>query len=126
MRIWLAAVLLLVVATAPAKAQELARVQRTAVVRMPEFMSLQARGIVEEQRTDGVNVKKVLLSVSANRSWRLQVEPSCDSDCKLPEYRVINGQGASAHQKLVVVEVFWRAGEKPPAVEKFAYSLVAI
>ena len=126
MRIWLAVISLLVVAAVPAEAQELARVQRTAVVRIPEFMSLKAEGVVEEERAGGVNVKKVLLSVSANRSWRLQVEPACASECRTPEYRVIGGQGASAHQKQVVVEVIWRDGERPPALEQLAYSLVAI
>ncbi len=126
MRIWLAVVSAIVAAATPVEAQELARVQRTAVVRIPEFMRLEARGISDEQRADGVNVRKVLLSVSANRAWRLQVQPTCNSECKVPDYRVLGGQGKAAHQQQVVVEVFWRDGDKPPAVHELTYSLVAI
>ena len=116
---WLAVVALLASASALA-GQELARVEVTATVRVPAFMSLERASSYEFTRADGMRVRQVRLLVSANRSWRLEVSAQRDD----VQYTVSKPTGRAAQREEVVVEFVWKDAESAPEPDEFAYSLV--
>jgi hypothetical protein len=125
MRIWLAAIAILFCYGAPLEAQELARVERTFRVSIPEFMIIEAGEVQDELRRDGTYVRRVTLYVTANRSWRLQIERVCEGDCASAEYEVSRVSGSAAQQQEIVVE--FSAGDESslPRAEDYAYSLIS-
>ena len=127
MRLWPWAVVLMVMAPAgAAEAQVLARVETRASVRIPEFLLLEHGDVEETTRPDGSKVRVVKLYVSANRSWRLDVQRRCGSTCAPVRYQVSRTQGGSAKGAEVVVEFVWPRNEKPPAPDEFGYVLTGV
>ena len=120
MRFWLLAALTLLGSTSPMAAQELARVEVTASIRVPEFMSIERASAHEYTRADGMRVRRITLLVSANRTWRLEVSSERD-DVK---YTISKATGRAAQREEVVVEFVWKDTASAPP-DEFAYSLVS-
>jgi hypothetical protein len=120
MRIWWLAVAALLASTSALAGQELARVEVTATVRVPEFMSLERVSAYEFTRVDGMRVRRVTLLVSANRTWRLEVSAQRDD----VQYTVSKPTGRAAQREEVIVEFVWKDAEEAPRPDEFAYSLV--
>ena len=108
----------------PLSAQELARVEATATLRIPEFMIVERDAVVEETHAEGMHVRRVTLLVSANRSWRLEIERLCASACAVMRYKACHAEGRAAHREKIVVEFAWRDSERAPSNEEFEFLLV--
>lgn len=121
MRIWLLAALTLFGSASSLAAQELARVEVTASVRIPEFMSLERSAVTESTRADGMRVRRVTLLVSANRMWRLEVSPSRAG----VQYTISKATGRAAQRQEIIVELVWKDAELAAEANEVAYSLVA-
>lgn len=123
MRIWLLLLALLSLAS-PSAAQQLARVETTARVHIPQFMTLESGGTSADTLIDGHYLRRVTLYVSANRSWSLLVQRHCSKPCEGIEYRVSRSAGRAANGEAIVVEYSWRSGGRGPRAGDFSYSLI--
>jgi hypothetical protein len=108
----------------PALAQ-LARVEVTARVRVPEFMFIERGPVTESTLENGQHVRRVTLLISANRSWRLEVARLCVNSCTTAQYRVSSNSGKPGNAQQVVIEYFWDANTAVPPPDEFQYLLVA-
>ena len=125
MRFLLCGMITILLASAvPLPAQQLARVQATASLRMPEFMIIEPGLVVDQTRPDGTRVRRVTLLVSANRAWRLEVKRSCAASCPPVRHEVNRQRGRAVQREEVVVEYSWRSPEPAPKPEEFGYSLI--
>ncbi|HEY0673922.1 MAG TPA: hypothetical protein VGD27_16715 [Longimicrobiales bacterium] len=123
MRIWLLLVAWLLLAS-PIAAQELARVETTARVRIPPYMILESGETSADTLIDGHYLRTVTLHVSANRSWSLQVQRHCSDSCEGITYRVSRPTGRVAHGEAIVVEYVWRSEGRGPRAGEFSYLLI--
>lgn len=122
MRFWLFSIPLLLAAS-PLASQELASVETSAHVRIPDFLSVKAHTVTEVQRADGTRVRRVTLSVTANRQWMLQVVRTCNEDCSDVELRISSPNGKPGRDQQVEVEFVWGAGQRAPSHREFEYLL---
>jgi hypothetical protein len=121
MRFWLLAVITFWASVSSLSAQELARAEVTASIRVPEFMSLERVSAFEFTRADGMHVHRVTLLVSANHTWRLEVLAERPD----VQYTVSKQSGRAAQRQEVVVEFVWKDGGRVVRTDEFEYSLVS-
>lgn len=122
MRFWMSAIPLLLAAS-PLASQTLASVETSAHVTIPEFLSVKGGSVTEAELADGTRVRRVTLSVTANRKWTLQVVRTCNEDCGDVDYRISSRSGKSGTDQKVEVEFVWGAGQRAPTLEEFEYLL---
>lgn len=122
MRQFVLALVFLCFAT-PAAGQELARQVVTVQVRIPDVMKVEIGDESHFVRADGKHVRRVMLLVTANRRWRLDVQRSCTSDCSTAGYAVSMPTGGPGASQPVIVECVWEAREAAPSATEFEYSL---
>lgn len=120
-RLFLIASLLL---ASPVAAQELARVETTARVRIPPLMTLESGETSADTLIDGHYLRTVTLYVSANRSWSLQVQRHCPDSCEGIVYRVSRPAGRAVNGQAIVVEYSWRSEGRGPRPGDFSYLLI--
>jgi hypothetical protein len=122
MRFWLVSIPLLLAAS-PLASQELASVETSAYVRIPDFLSVKPGDVTEAQLADGMRVRRVTLRVTANRRWTLQVVRACNEDCSDVDYRISSPNGKPGTDQQVEVEFVWGANQRAPTLTEFEYLL---
>jgi len=101
--------------TAPAHAQTLAHAEVTAIVRVPDFLSVR----VGETTTIGSHARRVTVYVTANRRWQLSVAHACGT-CVM---RIQDGEGRGGNETPVTIEYEWPEGTAPPDPAQIHYLL---
>ena len=102
---------------APAQAQTLARVEVSATVRVPDFLSMR----VAETAEPGPNVRNVTVYVTANRGWQLSVTNAC-AGCtvrmeSLDAYGSTLLGGDNGNDIPVTIEYEWPEGTDPTQIQ---------
>ena len=101
---------------APAQAQTLARVEVTASVRVPEFLSTR----IGDTAAIGTHARRVTVYVTANRRWQLTVANACVG-CTV---RIEDAEGRGGNDIPVTIEYEWPQGSAPPEPTQIQYVLV--
>jgi hypothetical protein len=101
---------------APAQAQILARAEVTAIVRVPDFLSMR----IAETTAIGSHARRVTVYVTANRGWQLQVANTCAS-CSV---RTEGAEGRGGNDIPVIIEYEWPENSAPPEPTQIQYVLV--
>lgn len=117
----------------PCHAQQLAQARLTLNLQIPDFLALR---VDDAASVTSDNTKRVVVYVSANRTWQLTVDPACGSACKTLRWHVVSAApntnvhdtrvvGRNGNEMPVVIEYQWDAGTRPPEPADLRYLLSA-
>ncbi|MGQ0813260.1 MAG: hypothetical protein ACT4O1_02210 [Gemmatimonadota bacterium] len=114
----------------PAHAQQLARAEVTAHIRIPDFLSMRVGDSTDLSKSS----RRVTVYVTANRVWQLSVAPTCGTSCSALRWRVLSAGVTSTATRVVgrngndipvVIEYEWAEGTTPPSPSELEYLLIA-